>query len=196
MYGFEFPPLAERLARFAEQLELIHREWTEEGFDFAGAHYRVVGARALPRPVQRPHPNLIVGGTAKRGTAEPAARFADEYNSVGASPAECRARRARLDDACRRAGRDPGTLVFSLMTECVLGRDERDLEERIRSVAARAGADPETFASDRRERSIIGTLGDVRARLAEYEGAGVQRVFLQHLDHADLDAIALMGELA
>lgn len=195
MYGFEFPPLSERLARFAEQLEIVHRQWTEEQFDFDGAYYSLEESRALPKPLQQPHPNLLVGGSAKRGTADPAAHFADEYNTIFASPAECRNRRHLLDEACSRAGRDPASLRFSLMTGCIVGRDAHDVDVRARAVAARAGADGENFIAERRDRWIIGALDEVRARLAEYEAAGVERFFLQHLDHRDLDAVALLGEL-
>jgi len=63
-YGIPFPELSERLERFAEQLEVVHHSWTEDEFDFAGRHYRLEGCRALPKPIQQPHPPLIVGGRA------------------------------------------------------------------------------------------------------------------------------------
>ena len=77
--------------------------------------------RMLPKPVQQPHPPLIVGGSGKPGTVEPAVRWADEYNTTGASPEACRERREALDRACERAGRDPATLPLSLMRTCIVG---------------------------------------------------------------------------
>jgi F420-dependent oxidoreductase-like protein len=196
-YGFPFPPLAERMELFAEQLELIHRSWTEDDLDFSGRHYRTEALRALPRPVQRPRPTLIVGGSARRGTVGPAVRLADEYNTIFVSAEECAARRRRLDEACREAGRDPSTLTFSLMTPCVLGRDEAEAHDRVRRVIGRMGreGDPGDFVREHADTWILGTLDQVRGRLDAYERAGVERVMLQHLDHADLDAVALMGEL-
>ena len=179
---------------FAEQLEIVHRQWTEESFDFEGRHYRLEDSRALPKPVQSPHPPLIVGGAARRGTVEPAVRFADEYNTTFATPETLRERRQRLDEACGRAGRDPATLRFSLMTTCVVGRDEAELRERASRVAAVTGAaDGEAVLAARRETGVVGTVEQVRARLAELEAAGVERVFLQHLDHRDLKMVALVG---
>jgi len=193
-YGFPFPDLSERLARFAEQLEIVHREWTEEDVDFDGHFYRLEGLTALPRPVQQPHPRLIVGGSGRRGTVEPAVRFADEYNTVYASVEECRERRARLDAACERVGRDPATIALSLMTGCVIGADADEVRERERAVIARTGGNEE-YLRQRTPGWLVGTVDEIGTRLVELEAAGVERVFLQHLDHADVDAVALMGAL-
>jgi F420-dependent oxidoreductase-like protein len=194
-YGFPFPDLAVRLERFAEQLEIVHRSWTEDEFDFHGKHYTLAGCRALPKPLQDPHPRLIVGGAAKRGTLAPAARFADEYNTTFAGPAECLRRRRRWEEACERAGRDPGP--FSVMTGVVVGADRAELVERARRVMARMGrnGNPAAFLEERRDASVVGTLDEVRERLAAYEEAGVARMLLQHLDHADLETVALLGSL-
>ncbi len=194
MYGFPFPDRSTRLERFAEQLEIVHRQWTEESFDFAGRHYSLEDCRALPKPVQSPHPPLIVGGAAGRGTVEPAVRFADEYNTTFATPETLHERRQRLDEACGRVGRDPATLRFSLMTTCVVGSDEAELRERASRVAAVTGAaDGEAVLAAKRETGVVGTVEQVCARLAELEAAGVERVFLQHLDHRDLEMVALVG---
>lgn len=196
-YGFEFPELPVRVELFGEQLELIHRQWTEDEVDFSGRHYRTEQLRALPRPVQEPRPRLIVGGRARPGTVEPAVRFADEYNTIYVPVDELVRRRAVLDEACRRHERDPRTLTFSLMTGCVIGTDEREVHERVARVQERTGrgGDAGEFVREHRDAWIIGTVDDARARLEELEHAGVERVFLQHLDHADLDAVALMGQL-
>jgi F420-dependent oxidoreductase-like protein len=194
MYGFPFADMSTRLERFAEQLEIVHRQWTEEVFDFEGRHYRLEGCRALPKPVQNPHPPLIVGGAAKRRTVEPAVRWADEYNTTFASVETLRERRRALDEACNRAGRDPATLRFSLMTTCVVATDESELLERARRVAAiTGGSDPEALLAENRETGVVGTVEEVREHLAALETVGVERVFLQHLDHRDLEMVELIG---
>jgi F420-dependent oxidoreductase-like protein len=194
MYGFPFADMSTRLERFAEQLEIVHRQWTEEVFDFEGRHYRLEGCRALPKPVQNPHPPLIVGGAAKRRTVEPAVRWADEYNTTFASVETLRERRRALDEACNRAGREPATLRFSLMTTCVVATDESELLERARRVAAvTRGSNPEAFLAENRETGVVGTVEEVREHLAALEAVGVERVFLQHLDHRDLEMVELIG---
>jgi len=181
-YGFPFPDVTTRLELFAEQLEIVRRQWTEERVDFAGRHYALVACPAEPKPVQRPGPPLIVGGSAKRGTVGPAVRFADEYNTIFVGPEECRRRREALDRACEAAGRDPESLAFSLMTQCVVGRDEAEVRRRLERVG---GAE---------DGAIVGTVAEVAAQLGALEAAGVERVMLQHLAHDDLDAVQLLGE--
>ena len=82
-YGFEFPETPIRMERLAEQLEIVTRSWTEDAVSFEGRHYQVQDLRALPKPVQRPRPTLLVGGGAGPKSLALAARFADEYNTAG-----------------------------------------------------------------------------------------------------------------
>jgi F420-dependent oxidoreductase-like protein len=189
-YGFEFPPAGERVARFAEQLEIVHRLWTEDTTTFRGRYYTLEECPGLPKPVQRPHPPIVVGGSALPGTACPAARFADEYNTFSASPEEAARRRRRLDDACRAEGRDPETLPLSVMAGFLIGADEGEVRERARRLAG-DGADD--LLARYAEKGVAGTPEQVLARLAEYAGAGVERVMLQHLLHDDLEQVALVG---
>jgi alkanesulfonate monooxygenase SsuD/methylene tetrahydromethanopterin reductase-like flavin-dependent oxidoreductase (luciferase family) len=183
VYGFPFPELPERLRLLAEQLETVRDHWLDEV--------------AQPKPVQTPHPPLIVGGAGGRGTTEPAARFADEYNTVFASVDECARRRRRLDEACERVGRDPTTIRFSLMTGCLVGADDAELRERAGRLLARRGeqdGDADALLARYRERGVAGTPGEVVERLQELEEAGrVERVMLQHLQHDDLEMVALIG---
>jgi alkanesulfonate monooxygenase SsuD/methylene tetrahydromethanopterin reductase-like flavin-dependent oxidoreductase (luciferase family) len=63
-YGFPFPETRVRMEMLAEQIEIVHRQWTEDSFDFAGRHYRLEQSTALPKPVQHPHarPRSALGG--------------------------------------------------------------------------------------------------------------------------------------
>lgn len=201
-YGFPFPGTAERMEHAEEQLELVHRQWTEGPFDFAGTHYEVEGLDALPRPVQEPHPSLIVGGLAGGRSARLAARWADEYNTIFAGPEECARRRARVAEAWEAAGREPATLRFSLMTGCVLGADRAELVERARNVMAGSGHDAETDADvdvwlgGVRDEWVVGTLEEAVERVRALDAAGVSRVMLQHQAHDDVEMVRLLGDLA
>jgi F420-dependent oxidoreductase-like protein len=192
-YGFEFGTARERVARFAEQLEIAHRLLREEDVDFEGTYYTLHGAPGLKRP-ELP---ILVGGSAKPGTAEPAVRFADEYNTFFATTDEARTRRQKLDEACERAGRDPSTLRYSLMAPLVVGRDEREVRESARRIGARFGREPQQVLERYGEFGPVGTVEQVVERLKQMEELGYERVMLQHLAHQDLDTVALIGrELA
>lgn len=180
-YGFPFPPMRERMDRLAEQLEVIAGSFAPGRFSFAGEHYAVAALDATPKPVQEPLP-LIMGGAAAPRGARLAARFAAEYNVVGATPEEAAAARARLDRACEAEGRDPATLRFSLMHPFLVGRDAGELERRAAQLPGSAA-----------ETSLAGTPEQVVVRLREYEAAGIERVMLQHLLVGDRDALELLA---
>ena len=190
-YGFPFPPLRERMDRMGEQLEIIHGAWAEGPFSFAGEHWAVRDLDAQPKPVQRPHPPLLLGGAAAKRGAALAARWATEYNLVGATPDDARAARGRLDAACAAAGRDPATLPVSVMQKCLVGADEAELRERADALADVTG-EPVELGALRRD-ALAGTPEEVVARLREYADAGVRRVMLQHLVHRDTAMLELLA---
>jgi alkanesulfonate monooxygenase SsuD/methylene tetrahydromethanopterin reductase-like flavin-dependent oxidoreductase (luciferase family) len=171
-YGFEFLSTKERLDELDRQLEEVTRQWTD-------------APDIWPKPVQQPHPPIIVGGTAKPRTVRAAVRFADEYNTVFASVDEARERKRVLDEAAREAGREP--LRFSLMTGCVVGRDERELQHRLEQFRTISGQDAP---------GISGTVEQVVAKLREYEQVGVERVMLQNLVHEDVEMVSVLGDVA
>ena len=158
LYGFPFPPTRIRMELLAEQLEIVRREWGEGAFSFHGDHYRIEDLDARPKPVRRP--NLIIGGSAGRRSATLAARWADEYNTVYATPELCRERRGAVAAAWEREGRDPETLRLSVMTGCLVGADSDEVTERARRLAEWRGedaADPERFLDGLPESWIVGT---------------------------------------
>ena len=190
-YGFPFPPIGARMDRLAEQLEIIRGSWGEGPFSFRGEHYDLQDLDALPKPVQKPAPPLICGGSAGPRGAGLAARWADEYNLVYVDPPTARERRAKLDKACDEIGRDPASLGMSMMNGLLIGSDEADLRARADRLAEWRG-EP-TDLDELRKTWLVGTPAEVVERLGEFEAAGVQRVMLQHLLHRDLDVLDLVG---
>ena len=193
-YGFPFPPLRERMDRLAEQLEIVHGTWTDPSFSFSGAHYTLEGLDAQPRPLQSPHPPLLMGGSGKPRSAALAARWADEYNTPFASLEEVRSRKALVDEACSAAGREP--IPFSLMTGCLVGLDREELREKCAALAYAMGEpdrDVDAWLASPPAAWIVGTIDEVAAQLAELRDAGVARVMLQHLLHTDLETVELIG---
>jgi F420-dependent oxidoreductase-like protein len=196
-HGFEFPPTQTRMERLAEQLEIVTRSWSEDAFSFQGRHYQLQDLRVLPKPVQRPRPTLLVGGRAGPKSLALAARFADEYNVTGIPMEELPERRARQLDAWREAGRDPGTARMSLMITGVVGRDQAEVEQRVGRVLAVTGSDGSVAeVIDARPNWVLGTVDQVVEQLQALEAAGIGRVMLQHLDHADVEMVAVLGEVA
>lgn len=196
-FGFPFPETRVRLAMLAEQLEIIHRLWTEERVSFAGEHYTLIDAPGRPKPHQAPHPPIIVGGSGTRGTALPAARFADEYDTAWlAHPREFAAIRDRVATVCTEVGRDPTTMRFSFAIHCVIGTSRDEALEKARAVYAlrpREQGFDDWFPSFTESR-LVGSIDDVAEQLVAYAEQGADRVMIIHILHRDLDAIRLIGE--
>ena len=184
-YGFPFPETSTRVAMFAEQLEIVHRLWTEDRVTFRGQHYTLEDAPAQPKPILKPH--VIVGGSGKRGTVEPALEFADEYNTPFVSP----------DEFARIKANVP-SLPVSTMTGCILGETRADALERAHALYGRVQRDVDfdTWLGRYTERAIVGSVDEAAGRLREYAAVGCERVMLQHLLHTDLEPVRLIGELA
>jgi F420-dependent oxidoreductase-like protein len=183
-YGFPFPETKTRLAMFAEQLEIVHRLWTEDRVDFHGEHYTLEDAPAQPRPLEKPR--IVVGGSGTCGTVEPASKFADEYNTPFVSPEEFARIKANV----------PG-LPVSTMTGFIIGETRAEALERARMVYGRVQREVgfDTWLDRYAQRAIVGSVDEIEARLREYADVGCERVMLQHLLHTDLEPVRLIGVL-
>jgi F420-dependent oxidoreductase-like protein len=188
-YGIRFPPFGERFDRLEEQLTILTGLWRTpagERYSFDGTYYTLTDSPALPKPLQRPHPPIIVGGLGARRTPALAARFAHEFN-VPFAPVELTAERIQaVRAACESTGRDPDELAYSHAITVCCGRDQSELERR----ASRIGRDLE----DLRGSGAAGSPQEVTARLQDYRHAGTSRSYLQVIDLDDLDHIALIAD--
>jgi F420-dependent oxidoreductase-like protein len=195
-YGFGFADLPTRMDVLEEQLQVVLGTWASAGpesaFSFTGEHYALQDLRAEPGPVQAPHPPLIMGGSAGPRAARLAATYADEYNTVFPSLDEVRERRARIEAACERAGRE--MLPFSIMTTVLVAEDEAGLDERAARLEAISGLEPGSLRRQPPSGWIVGTVERVADQMRALQQAGVSRIMCQHLLHDDLDAIAVLGE--
>jgi len=183
-YGFPFPETRVRVEMLAEQVEIVHRLWTEERVDFRGRHYTLEDAPAQPKPVRQPRPPLLVGGGGGRGTVEPALEFADEYNTPFVSPEEAGAIREKTRP-----------LRFSVMTGFLVGETRAEMRDRAHELYARRSRKQsfDDWLAAYTERCVVGSVDEVVARLREYERVGCDRIMLQHLLHTDLEPVRLIG---
>jgi F420-dependent oxidoreductase-like protein len=193
-HGFPFASTRTRMDVLEEQLQIVLGSWTrgpENPLNFSGEHYTIVDLDAQPKPFSRPHPPLIIGGSGGPRSLALAATYADEYNSPFADLDLAIERRAVIDRACERAGREP--LPFSIMTGVLVGDGEPELRDRARRLAERIGADADELLTRPPSGWIVGTVERAAEQLTALREAGVSRVMCQHLLHDDLDAVELIG---
>ncbi len=112
-YGIELGSPRDRSDRFEEALAVIVGLLTQTTTDFEGRFYRLTAARCEPKPVQRPHPPICVGGGGEKRTLRTAARFAQHWNFVGGSVEDFRHKREVLAGHCAAIGRDPDEILCS-----------------------------------------------------------------------------------
>lgn len=189
-YAIPFPSLGERFDRLTEQLEILTGLWATppgETFDYAGDHYNVVDSPALPKPVQGPHPPIIIGGGGAKRTPALAARFADEFN-IPFVPLETLTQQyARVAAAVEKAGRAKESLTYSAAFVLCAGRDETEIARR----AAVIGREVDELRSNS---PVVGTPAEVVDKLGPFLDAGVQRIYLQVLDMSDLEHVEFFAE--
>ncbi|MCP2323119.1 F420-dependent oxidoreductase-like protein [Hamadaea flava] len=112
-YGIAMGPAAQRSDRLEEACRVLIGMFTQTRFDFDGAYYQLRGALCEPKPVQRPHPPLCVGGTGEKRTLRTAARYAQHANFDTPTPAQFTRARAVLHGHCAALGRDPAEITVS-----------------------------------------------------------------------------------
>jgi F420-dependent oxidoreductase-like protein len=190
-YAIPFPPLGERFNRLSEQLEVITGLWTTatgQRFDYLGKHYTITDSPALPKPVQQPHPPIIIGGGGAKRTPALAATFAAEFNMPPFAPLDTtKSQYERIAAAVESAGRPADSIVYSAAFVMCAGRDDAEIARR----AAAIGRDVDEL---RTNSPLVGTPTEIVDKLGAWSRIGVQRVYTQLLDMSDLTHLALFAD--
>jgi F420-dependent oxidoreductase-like protein len=188
-YGIPFgDSFGERFERLTEQLEIIIGLWeTTEGekFSYEGKHYHVKDSPALPKPVQRPHPPIILGGFGPRRTPRLAARFADEFNVPFAPLTIIEDRIAAVREACEKRGQDPSSIVLGTAQVVCVGANEEEFIRRAEAI----GRPPDQLRSG----GVAGTPAEAIDFIGKLADLGITRTYLQFLDLSDHEHLRLVA---
>ena len=187
-YGIPFPALGERFDRLTEQLEILTGMWATpagERFDYRGGHYTVVDSPALPKPIQ-PRPPIIIGGGGPKRTPALAARFASEFNLAFPTLDFASLQYGRVRAALEHAGRPTDDIAYSAAFVVCAGRDDAEVKKRAENI----GRDIDTLPD---ETPLFGSAARIVDQLGHFADMGMQRVYLQVLDLADLDHLAMFA---
>lgn len=187
-YGIPFP--SKRFGILEEQLAVVTGLWStpvSETYSFAGEHYRLTDAPALPKPVQSRVPVIVGGGGPKR-TPELAARFATEFNIGFRSEAESAEKFAGVRAACERIGRDPESLKLSVALPTLAGASASELDRRAENLGR-------TVDELRGDVNIVGTRDEIVAKVERLVGIGAKRVYFQLMDLQDVSHVEYLGEV-
>lgn len=204
-YGYGFPGAGERLARLREGVEVMRQMWTTGRATLDGDHYQVDGAMCFPQPLQGTSmpgsrangiPMWVAGGGEKK-TLRIAAEYAD-YTNFDGSPEGFSAKNAILEQHCRDIGRDFGEIVRSANYNVVIGRDEREVQERlawIRDHYASAGLPDDVVEETVRSFEtgpLVGTPEQVVEKLKDLQARGMTYAITYFVEQAyDLSGVEL-----
>lgn len=198
-FGIAFPPVKERMDRLEEGMQVMLSLWGEGTASFSGRYFQIKDALLLPKPKQKPHPPLLIGGGGEKRSLLMAARYADEWNGPPTLSVEDYRRKVGiLREHCERAGRDPDTISCSRATGYVIGTDEAELRHRAEEIQEEApqyaGLDFSALRTLLMGRGwLFGTPPEIIDRLGVYAEAGCRRFMLQQHVQTDLEALDLVA---
>jgi len=175
-YGLPFYTVGERLQRLDEACQILKLLWTQDKASFKGRFYQLDDAPASPKPVQRPHPELMVGGGGEKVTLKVAAKHADHWNVWG-GPEILRAKGQILDQHCAAVGRNPKEILRSGVMVPILSEDRAEVERGQEAFQKRFGGDKARAA----DIALSGSVAQIQDKLGRLRDAGVGMVFIPSL---------------
>ena len=175
-YGIPFYTMRERLERLDEACEVLRALFTQRRSDYKGRYYQLSDAPLDPKPIQKPYPEIMIGGGGERVTLRIVAKHADHWNVWGG--AKVIARKAKiLDEHCAAVGRDPKAIRRSGNMALLITDRKDQIEKLAETIGARMGA----HASDPRDTCLAGTPAQIRDQLHQLREAGADTVFITTL---------------
>jgi F420-dependent oxidoreductase-like protein len=182
-YGFEFPPVRERMDRLDEALTIIQAMFTEERPSFSGTYYRIERALNVPRPIQPGGPPILVGGGGEQRTLRIAAKFADITHWFPLGLETLRHKNEVLEGYCEAIGRDPSTIERTMATPVLVAGTEAEARSYI-----------EMVPPERRPYVFAGTPAQAADALQPYLEAGFTGFTFNNPIYRTPDQIAIVGE--
>jgi len=172
-YGIPFYTVRERLERLEEACQMLKLLWTQDKTTWKGRHYELADAPLSPKPVQKPYPELLIGGGGEKVTMKIAARHADHWNTWG-GPATLKRKCEILDAHCATVGRDPKAILRSAVMPMVVTDDKAEVEKVRANYMRRMGADE----AKARDTVLGGSPAEIVDRLGQLKEAGVGLLFI------------------
>jgi F420-dependent oxidoreductase-like protein len=185
-YGFEFPPAKDRIGMLKETVEIVRSMWTEGETSYDGRYYRLRRANCDPKPLQRPHPPIWIGGGGEQLTLRVVAQSADCSN-FGGNPAEWERKAGILRAHCKTVGRDPDEIRMTWSPDVFI----RETEAEVVAAGSRS-IYGEPFESWRAG-NLVGTPEQVAEKMQTYVGLGCGGFIPWCADYPDTMSLELLA---
>jgi F420-dependent oxidoreductase-like protein len=182
-YGIPFPSTKERFSRLEEAIQIIRKMWTEEpSASFNGQYYQIKNAFCNPKPIQKPSPPIMVGGSGERQTLRIVAKYADACNLFGSAETVKR-KLSILKEHCRSVGRDYDSILKTKLGVVVIDDDKEMARKRLQQISK--GIPEEQI----NEFAIYGTPEDVLRQKESLEDAGIQYLIVDLDPSREVEAL-------
>jgi len=174
-YGIPWRPYRTRIEMLRESVRLIKRLWTEDEVTFTGKYYQIEKGILSPKPVQKPHPPIVIGG-ASENVMRIAVEEADGWDiDTGPCTFEMfQQRYAQMESYCRETGRDVKSLRISVNTTPIIAKSIPEARKLATVWAERIGKDPQEYIANKSV--FLGTAEDITAAAEKWFEAGVNQV--------------------
>jgi F420-dependent oxidoreductase-like protein len=191
-YGIPFFPNKERLLRLEEAIQIIRKMWTEEpAATFNGKYYQINNAYCNPKPIQKPSPPIMVGGSGERHTLKIIAKYADACNLYGSAETVKR-KLSILNEHCKSVGRDYDSILKTKLGFIVIDNDKEMVEKRVEQISK---VMPEEQVREFfREFIIYGTPEDVLKQVELLEEVGIQYLIVDLEPYRELEALDIFAD--
>jgi F420-dependent oxidoreductase-like protein len=185
-----FPSNQERLLRLEEAIQIIRKMWSEEpSASFNGTYYQINNAYCNPKPIQKPSPSILVGGSGERKTLKIVAKYADACNLFG-SIETIKRKLDVLKEHCKSVGRDYDSILKTKLDLVVIDDSEEIARKRAQQFYKGI---PEQQIRDR-EFAIYGTREDVSRQIELLEEAGIQYLIVHFEPSRELEALDIFSD--
>ena len=182
-YGITFPSNQERMVRLEEAIQIIRKMWTEEPYaSFNGKYYQIRNAYCNPKPIQKPSPPILVGGSGERKTLKIVAKYADACNLFG-SPEIVRKKLNILKEHCKSVSRDYDSILKTKLAAIIIDDNSDMVKNRV--LETFRGIPEEQI----KEFVIYGTPEDVSRQIEILEEVGIQYVIVDLEPSRELEAL-------
>ena len=188
-YGYDFPDTITRINQMSESVRIIKAMWTGDKTTFNGKHYKTVDAYCNPKPIQKPHPPVAIGGAGEKHLLRVVAELADEWNCPATNALEFDHKLAALKNHCSDIGRDINAIKISQQTICVIAKDKKELEEKIPIAKKRYG-----FFGEIEKFGIIGTPDQCIKKIEDNASKGISKYTIFFSDYMNPDTLRLFAK--
>jgi len=188
-YGYPFPDTITRIEQLKEAVKIIRALWTQEKATFIGEHYQIRDAYCNPKPIQKPHPPITIGGSGEKHLLRAVAELADGWNCPASNASEYERKLNVLKNHCKSLGRDINEMEISEQTVCVIAKDKAELEEKLPKAKKRY-----SFFGDIEKTGIVGTPDQCIEKIRHKVNKGVSKFTIFFYDILNPEYLRLFAK--